>query len=162
MSQDALGQLKHLKTARARWPFPDEQDNDPKHTSKIVKAWFVENDVDLLDWPPNSPDLSIIENLWDHLDRRIRTRNPLPHSAEEHFKRSGLLLIRVSLTDYTNRSQIEYMQCTRHMVVIQSITFICGCATLLQYKVFGDRANLAIAKFGDCSKLSWLQLQSRG
>ena len=24
MSQDALGQLKHLKTARARWPFPDE------------------------------------------------------------------------------------------------------------------------------------------
>ena len=24
MSQDALGQLKHLKTARARWPFPDQ------------------------------------------------------------------------------------------------------------------------------------------
>jgi len=24
MSQDALGQLKHLKTARARWPFPDD------------------------------------------------------------------------------------------------------------------------------------------
>jgi len=23
MSQDALGQLKHLKTAKARWPFPD-------------------------------------------------------------------------------------------------------------------------------------------
>jgi len=23
MSQDALGQLKNLKTARARWPFPD-------------------------------------------------------------------------------------------------------------------------------------------
>ena len=23
MSQDALGQLKHLKTARARWPLPD-------------------------------------------------------------------------------------------------------------------------------------------
>ena len=25
MSWDALGQLKHLKTARARWPFPDEE-----------------------------------------------------------------------------------------------------------------------------------------
>jgi len=23
MSQDAIGLLKHLKTARARWPFPD-------------------------------------------------------------------------------------------------------------------------------------------
>ena len=26
MSQDVLGQLKHLKTARARWPFPDVLD----------------------------------------------------------------------------------------------------------------------------------------
>ena len=28
MSQNALGQLKHLKTARARWPFPDVVVND--------------------------------------------------------------------------------------------------------------------------------------
>jgi len=33
MSQDALGQLKHLKTARARWPFPD--DVLPAQTSAV-------------------------------------------------------------------------------------------------------------------------------
>jgi len=48
-----------------------QQNNDPKHSSKIVKAWFIENDVDLLDWPSNSLDLSIIENLWDYLECRV-------------------------------------------------------------------------------------------
>ena len=28
MPQDALGQLKHLKTARARWSFPDVRTKD--------------------------------------------------------------------------------------------------------------------------------------
>src|ERR1700759_4476372 len=56
-----------------------QQDNDPKHTAKIVKAWFEEKNVDLLDWPPNSPDINIMENLWDHLDRQVRARKPLPH-----------------------------------------------------------------------------------
>ena len=49
-----------------------QQDNDPKHTSKIIKAWIIENDVDLLNWPPNSPDISIIENLWDHQDCQVQ------------------------------------------------------------------------------------------
>jgi len=39
MSQDALGQLKHLKTARARWPFPDV-DRDLTHgrTGKLLSS----------------------------------------------------------------------------------------------------------------------------
>jgi hypothetical protein len=48
-----------------------------------VQDWFQKKKVDTLDWPPNSPDMSIIEHVWDYLDRRIRTRTPLPRNRTE-------------------------------------------------------------------------------
>ncbi|KAM4061494.1 DDE superfamily endonuclease [Hirsutella rhossiliensis] len=43
------------------------QDNASTHTAAIVQAWLgcwvEENRVDLVDWPPYSPDLNPIENL---------------------------------------------------------------------------------------------------
>jgi len=69
LQDDVLGTFHDLHLDFHNYYF--QQDNDPKHTAKLVQAWFRENDIDLLPWPPNSPDISIIENLWDHLDRRI-------------------------------------------------------------------------------------------
>lgn len=41
-----------------------QEDNDPKHRSKIATKWKAENNVKVLPWPSMSPDQNPIENVW--------------------------------------------------------------------------------------------------
>ncbi len=40
-----------------------QHDNDPKHTSNLVKEYLNEQEYQVLDWPPQFPDLNPIENM---------------------------------------------------------------------------------------------------
>lgn len=51
-------------------------DNDPKHTSGLVKRWLEENKVSVLKWPAQSPDLNPIENLWNDVEAHISKVKP--------------------------------------------------------------------------------------
>lgn len=53
----------------SQWIF--QQDSAPCHTAKSVKKWFQENDVTVLPWPGNSPDMNPIESLWARLKDEI-------------------------------------------------------------------------------------------
>ena len=62
-----------------------QQDNDRKHTCKLVKNYLSnleeEGVLQTMPWPSQSSDLNIIEHVWDYLDRKKMER--LPQNVNE-------------------------------------------------------------------------------
>ena len=60
-----------------------QQDNAPCHTSASVKSWMRNCNLQVIEWPGNSPDLNIIENVWHKLKLTI---NKTPIATREQLK----------------------------------------------------------------------------
>lgn len=67
------------------------QDNLAAHKTRKLKRWFSRHKIRLLDWPPYSPDLNPIENIWRLLKQRVAARKcktivELRHVIREEWK----------------------------------------------------------------------------
>ena len=53
------------------------QDNFPCHKTKAVLSYFEQQDLEVMGWLPQSPDINPIENLWKTLGVKVMARNPI-------------------------------------------------------------------------------------
>jgi transposase len=65
----------HLRPTALQW-FRHRQwwyqhDNAPAHNAASTKQWLEDHRVRAIEWPPYSPDLNPIENLWAILKQEI-------------------------------------------------------------------------------------------
>ncbi|KAG1606542.1 hypothetical protein G6F44_013849 [Rhizopus delemar] len=67
-----------------------QQDNDPKHTSKLAKQWFKDNNFKCdhtFNWPSQSPDLNPIEHIWHHLKLKLSAYDTRAKGVHELWNR---------------------------------------------------------------------------
>ena len=55
-----------------RWRL--QQDNDPKHKSRLAQQFLSSEVPEVIDWPSNSPNANPMENLWSTIKRRVEKR----------------------------------------------------------------------------------------
>jgi len=70
-----------------------QDDSARIHRAPIVNNWFQEHDdsVEHLNWPPQSPDLNPIENMWAVIDKSLRSNSNLPSSLVDLAEKLMLL-----------------------------------------------------------------------
>jgi hypothetical protein len=76
---------KYCQTLGEFLPFADnlfprgwvlQQDGATPHTAASTAQWLSANSVRVLQWPPNSPDLSPIENVWQIIKDHVEKKSP--------------------------------------------------------------------------------------
>ena len=65
-----------------------QQDNDPKHKSKMATTWLEDHDYVVMDWPAQSPDLNPIEDLWVCLKKMLAEYEEPPKGILELWERA--------------------------------------------------------------------------
>lgn len=92
----------HIHNLFGPLPWIYQHDNAPIHTARVVKTYIESQNVELLRWPPYSPDLNIIENVWGWLTRQVYGSGQQYSSIPELTEAIELAWSSISLTYLAN------------------------------------------------------------
>jgi transposase len=71
----------HAKKIKKKFLF--QEDNAPVHIAKVARSFLTSSNVELLPWPAQSPDITPIENIWSHIEVKIRQRDSQPSNVTQ-------------------------------------------------------------------------------
>ena len=91
--------------SRASCLFQD--DNAPIHRANDVKNYKEENQINCLEWPAQSPDLNVIENVWLKLKIRLQQRVEVLNTADE---------LSAAIKDIWENLSVDYIQGLYHSI----------------------------------------------
>ena len=108
--------------------FVFQQDIDPKHSSKLCTNYVQQKErqgvLQIMKWPPQSPNLSPIELAWDELDRRVRAQ----------YARNEKKLFEALKTEWLHLPNSYFEKLLKRMPKI--------CSTVLKAKGYFDETKI--------------------
>ena len=70
--------LQNVMVPSVRMRYPDgiihlQQDHSSIHYSRVVQEWLSRQaNIELLDWPPQAPEMNPVENKWSEVNRTMQ------------------------------------------------------------------------------------------
>ena len=90
------------------------QGGDRAHTSRVTTRFLEDSGIQVMDWPPRSPDLNCIEHLWDLIGRRLHNRQ---HQSQTNTSGIGRCIVG-RMEGHSSRNHPQANQ--KHVMAVSS------------------------------------------